>query len=136
MPSAEGFIGTWILDPSTCNFDLGNPPLGGRYTIAWAGQGLRVTMKWTDSSGQVVSDAFEAIPDGRAYPGTGGLVQALTMQLAADDVLDTVAYHGEEVLMITRRVLSQDRQTMTVLMSGKKADGSTWENRAVYRRAP
>lgn len=135
MPSAEGFLGTWVLVPASCNFDLGAPPRDGRYRIERAGEGLKVSMKWADHAGTVRANSFEAVPDGRLYPGDGG-IDALSMVLTEDDVLDTLAYRDGEVMMVTRRVLSQDQRTMTVLMSGRRADGSLWENRAVYRLSP
>jgi hypothetical protein len=136
MPSADRFIGTWILDPSACNYALGAPPREGRYTISREGAALKVLMSWMDDRGQQLADAFSAVPDGSLVAFSGPGVEHISMELVSDRILDSSAYREGKRLMLARRVLSEDGRTMTVVMSGPRGDGSQWENRAVYRLVP
>jgi len=135
MPSADAFLGAWVLDPAACNYSLGAPPREGRYTISRDGQALTVRMEWVDDSGMRLADAFSAVPNGQLQSYRGAGIDHISMSLLDDKILDSAAYRGDLRVMLARRILSADHRTMTVVMSGPKGDGSSWENRAVYRRA-
>lgn len=135
MPSAERFVGVWHLIPQQCNYTVGRPPRDGVYTISRKEQQLLLEMTWVDDNGVRSEDAFLGHPDGRAIPAPGMGIDSLNMRLDGDDVLETVAYKNNAPLIVVRRTLSGDGQTMTVDMRGHHPDGSQWQNRATYRRS-
>lgn len=136
MPSVDGFLGTWVLTPQSCNYALGEPPREGRYTIERDGPtGLRITMTWVDSSGMSLTDTITQTPDGRTYPFRAPGMDGISLSLHSDQILETGVYRGDQRLVSVRRVLSVDGRTMTVIMSGQSTDAKPWENRAIYRRS-
>ncbi|MBI1392221.1 MAG: hypothetical protein GC152_05695 [Alphaproteobacteria bacterium] len=131
----DGFIGDWALDPATCDFQQGDPPLSGRMRIERQGDDLRFDIELVDATGDADRRSFLTRPDGRAEVFDGGdLADALTTRAPVRDVLETAAsYRGIE-RMIVQRSLSVDLSSMTVVQTVILPDRSELVNTSVYRR--
>ncbi len=130
----DAFLGTWELDASKNQYDLGDPPQSGLYIIEQQGEGYLVTMKWTNTAGESKEMAYEGVPDGKTYPTEAPGVDSMSMTRVDDHTLDSAAMVGETVIALARRVLSEDGNTMTVTQRGKTPDGGEFANVSVYTR--
>ncbi|MEO1014439.1 MAG: hypothetical protein AAFX08_04545 [Pseudomonadota bacterium] len=135
-PSIEGFLGEWILDPSSCRYEQGEPPKSGRYVISRLGDDLAFRMEWIDADGAAHEQSFVSRPDGRPEVFNGGdLADALTTTTPAEGVLETRASYRGQDRMTALRTLSVDGMSMEVIQTVTLPDLSEVSNRAVYGRA-
>ena len=135
--SQDRFLGTWEMQPTQNNYQLGDPPVNGTYTIAENpdGEGYLVTMAWTTLDGRDVEMSYTAVPDGVDHPYENPAVaDTVSMTRVDENTLDSDAKIGDKVTAYARRVLSADGQTMTVTQSGPTPDGGWFENVSVYVR--
>lgn len=133
-----GFLGTWILDPSSCRYEQGEPPRQGHYRIVELDDGaLEFTVAWTDAAGTSDSVSFRAPPDGRRIAlAEGKLIDALSVSAPSDRELNSSGWIGDREVMIAQRQLDDTGQAMRVTQLVRLPDGSRPANVAIYRRAP
>ncbi len=132
----ERFLGTWILDATTCRYQQGEPPLSGRYHIMADGDALVFTISWADAQGQSHEVSFRGRPDGSHVPFNGGpLADALAITLVSDNQLNSSAFNAGVELMTAQRTLSDNGQAMHVIQTVKLPDGAAPTNHATYDRA-
>ena len=131
----DDFLGLWVLDVASCEYEQGEPPQSGTYEITQDGGTLTFRMSWIDADGESHDLSFSGKPDGVPVPFNGGpLADALSISMPADDRLDSTAFFEGQELMRASRILSADRSSLDILQSVKLPDGSTPSNRATYRR--
>ena len=131
----DAFLGIWVMQADQNNYQFGNPPQKGSYIIESEGDGYLVTMHWTTSEGKDMTMDYTAIPDGKDYPTdpTTG-VDSMSMTRMSDNVLDSAAMKNGIMVAYGTRILSEDKNTMTVKQSGKTSDGQEFINTSVYVR--
>ena len=135
QPPYAGFIGTWILDPSTCDYEQGAPPRTGRYQIVDRGGELHFTMEWTDQQGVDHRAGFSGVPDGMPRPFAGGdLADALSITAVSPRELTSAALYRGVERMFAQRQLDDTLQAMRVTQLIRLPNGSRPANIAVYRR--
>lgn len=129
------FLGTWILDPTSCAYEQGAPPRSGRYTITERGDELAFTIEWTDAAGEDHRAEFSGRPDGQARPFAGGpLADAMSITCRSPRELNSAAFYGGVELMSAERQLDATGQAMRVVQMVRLPDGSRPTNVAIYRR--
>ncbi len=129
------FLGMWVLDVATCQYEQGDPPQSGSYEITQNGDTLTFRMSWVDAEGDAHDMSFSGKPDGVPVPFDGGpLADSLSISLPKDDQLDSAAFLDGQELMRASRILSADHASLDILQVVKLPDGSTPTNRATYRR--
>jgi ketosteroid isomerase-like protein len=130
----QPFLGIWRLDPGESRYTAGPPPRDGAYTISGDGAALHFAIEWTAADGQPQQQTVAAIPDGQPHPYAGPGVDAVCYTLVDAVTLDSTALKAGEVVAEARRVL-RDADSLEIVQGGRLADGSTFANRALYRRA-
>ncbi len=131
----DRFIGLWVLDPNSCDYEQGEPPQSGTYRIAPDGVEVVITMAWVDAEGEQTM-TFRGVPDGKPVRfDAGPLADSLAIAAVADDRLDSAAYRAGVELMTAKRTLSKDGASMTVVQTVHLPDGTAPTNTAVYRKA-
>lgn len=135
VEQARAFFGVWTLNREQSQYQLGQPPLHGLYTIEPDGDALKVTMAWTAADGQSHEQVYYGVPDGKNYPYTDNpAVDTIVMTLVDAHTLDTAALKDGKAISYARRLLSEDGQTMTVTMSGVLPQGGEYTNIAIYEK--
>lgn len=129
-----GFVGTWELDASQNDYQHGEPPQNGSYVIEQRGDELHFTPTWTDTSGQRQTVTFGGKPNGQLIPIDVPNVDGFTITFVDDNTLDSSTITNGEILAHARRVLAPDQQSMVVIQSGNRQDGTKYENKSVYLR--
>ena len=135
MNKPDPFFGTWALIPDQSRYEFGPPPAGGVYQITANETGYTFTMHWTTADGQAMNAAYDAIPDGQQHPYENTAVaDAVSLTRVSERQLDSASFKGGQQIAYASRVLSADRQQMTVTQSGQTPDGTSFNNLAVYQR--
>jgi len=134
-PLYKGFLGTWVLIPSTCDYEQSEPPVEGTYRIEETAEGLAFHMAWTDGAGERHTASFSGVPDGRPRPFAGGeLADALSVTAVSARELNSSAFFRGEELMVAQRQLDDSGQAMRVIQLVRLPDGTSPRNISVYRR--
>lgn len=131
----DAFVGTWEMLPEKNDYQLGEPPQSGLYTIAAANGGYQITMAWRDVEGVAKEAAYHGIADGIDYPlepETG--LDSMSMTRVSEKQLDSDAKKGDVVVAYASRILSDDGQQMTVTQSGMTPQGEPFTNTSIYMR--
>ena len=138
MSAWKPFLGTWMLDPSSCRYEQGAPPREGRYTIAERDDGrLEFTAAWVDAEGESDTVTFSGPPDGTHVPfGDGSLVDALSITAVSPRELNSSGWIGDREVMIAQRQLDETGNAMRVTQVVFLPDGSTPANVSIYVRIP
>jgi hypothetical protein len=133
---SDGFIGTWKLDPEQSKYQFGTPPQSGTYRIEKEGSGYLITMDWVDVQGKSFHQSYTSIPDGMQHPYENPQVAEFVSMTRIDDLtLDSATFKNGERIAYAVRVLSADKQTLTITQSGTTPMGGVeFANRAVYVR--
>ena len=131
----DPFIGTWQLDPSKSNYELGEPPATGWYRLEATETGYLITMAWTTQAGQAMEMAYEGTPDGKVYPyADSDVVDAISMTRVSAVQLNSASFMAGQQIAHAARIMSEDGRVMTVVQSGNRTDGTLFQNTAVYRK--
>ena len=131
-----GFLGLWLLDPTSCDYEQGEPPRSGSYEIREDGERLVFTMIWVDAEGQEQKAQFSGVPDGRHEPfGGGDLADALSVTAVSPRELTSAAFYGGVERMTAQRQLDESGAAMRVVQLVRLPDGTKLLNQSIYHRA-
>ena len=129
-----GFLGTWILDPTSCRYEQGDPPHSSTYRIAEAEGGRLVfEINWVDAEGREHEVSFSGKPDGSLERFDGGdLADALSVQsISARDLRSSAYFNGVE-RMVAQRQLDATGRAMRVTQLVRLPTGESLANVGVY----
>lgn len=130
----DRFIGRWELDPASCQYEQGDAPSSGTYTISETGDTLIFDMTWTDAKGETHTASFSGKPDGVAVPFDGGdLVDSFTITAESRSELNSSAGMKGTTLMHATRTLIDD-DTMRIVQTVYLPDGTAPANKSLYYR--
>ncbi|MBW2731623.1 MAG: hypothetical protein JRH20_04470 [Deltaproteobacteria bacterium] len=134
-PIYSAFLGTWVLDPKSCNYQQGEAPQAGTYEIGDNAGRLEFVIRWSDAEGSDQEVAFGGAPDGVRVPFAGGdLADALAVEATSPRELTSSAYWRGKERMVAQRQLDATGMAMRVTQVVFLPDGSHLANVSVYRR--
>jgi hypothetical protein len=113
-------IGTWKLNVAKSQFNAGPPLRSLTVKVEPAGEGEKVTIEGVNADGTRIAIGYTANFDGTDYPLTGSRM-ASTVALKRIDARTaerTDKKADGTVAVTSRRVVSQDGQTMTATVKG------------------
>ena len=135
-PIYENFLGTWVLDPITCDYEQGDPPRADRHRIEQHGGDLVITMDWTDAEGETHHASFRAPPTGQDIPFNGGpLADTLCLSAPSPGELNLSASRDGLELMTATRKLDADGAMLHLVQTVHLPDLTAPANRGIYYRA-
>jgi hypothetical protein len=135
MTEHDPFLGIWQLVSEKSEYEMGDPPIDGTYTIEIQGDGYLVTMQWKTHYGAWSEMSYTSTPDGQDYAyNDPNIADTISMTRIDFHTLDSDAKKGGHVTAYARRILSDDLSTMTVIQSGPHPKGGFFKNLSVYRR--
>jgi hypothetical protein len=131
-----GFLGTWILELSSCQYEQGDPPSAGLYSISEKDGRLFFTIAWTDAKGKDHDVAFNGLPDGVPVPFVvAGAVDEMSIQAISRRELRSTAFFQSKSTMIAQRQLDESGRTMRVTQVVMFPDGERLANVATYMKS-
>jgi hypothetical protein len=119
VASDNPFASTWKLDLLKSHFT------GDTFTYTTAANGM---MHYTDGS----TTSFDFGIDGKEYPTADGRTATWTPD--GDHAWKSVIKFNGKVLATSRRELSADGKTLTIVSTGTRPDGSPFKEELVYTR--
>ncbi|MCK5800145.1 MAG: hypothetical protein KAI47_23305 [Deltaproteobacteria bacterium] len=135
-PLYAHFLGLWLLDPASCDYEQGDPPRAGSYRIEEREGRLLFTLTWVDAVGLDGHASFSGLPDGRHEDFDGGdLADALSVEAVSARELTSAAYYKGVERMTTQCQLDELGMAMRVLKLVRLPDGTRLLDTNVYRRA-
>ncbi|GGG14968.1 hypothetical protein [Paenibacillus abyssi] len=130
------FVGEWQFIPGQSKYEMGILPKQARYRIEPAGDGLSFTAEWVTPADKAYQVTYQSIPDGKPYPyDNPSLADTISTNLIDPHTLDTAVIKDHIIVSYARRTLSNDGRLMTVTQSGFTADGRSFDNLSVYKKA-
>jgi hypothetical protein len=135
-PDYHAFIGSWILDPASCQYQQGDPPKAGSYRIEEEGEQLSFAMQWIDSAGENHEARFSGPYDGTKVSFAGGdLADELCIEVVSERELNSEAYYRGKRRMVAQRQLDETLTAMRISQVVFLPDGSHLANVSLYRKA-
>ncbi|MCB9592332.1 MAG: hypothetical protein H6719_06340 [Sandaracinaceae bacterium] len=133
----EHFLGTWALEPESCQYEQGDPPRSGLYRIEAHDGRLHFSITWEDAAGASHAVSFSGTPDGEPEPFDGGdLADALVIRAVSErELVSSALYRGVE-RMVAQRQLDDSRTAMRVVQVVRLPDGTSPANVAIYVKQP
>lgn len=131
--NTEKYIGIWLLLPELSIYQLGEPPVSGRYSINSIGDNIKIAIEWKDISGTDHSLSFGGPLDGIKHESEASGFTDVMYEKIDDATLDTTAFNGENVLLYARRVASNAGDLLAVSQV-TFTDNCEFSNFQVYRR--
>lgn len=127
--------GTWRLNVAKSTYKPGPAPKSQTVRVEPSGQGERVRSEAINTNGTRVITEYTAAFDGTDYPLKGSPV-ANTVSLKRIDarITERVDKKDGHVVLVYKRVVSDDGKTMTVTINGVNAQGQQVSNVVVFER--
>ena len=132
--AADPHSGTWKMNAAKSTYSPGPAPKSITLKIETDGKSYKVHSESIDAAGKPTTLEFNAMLDGKDYPGTGlqaGADMVSVETVDANTVRATMKKGGKAVLTVTS-VVSADGKTRTSTFVGKDAEGHDVKNVVVY----
>ena len=127
--------GNWQLNAAKSSYKPGPAPKSQTVRVEPSGQGERVRSEAINPNGTRVVTEYTAAFDGTDYPLKGSPV-ANTVSLKRIDARTTERVDKKDghIVLVYKRVVSDDGKTMTVTVNGVNAQGQQVSNVVVFER--
>lgn len=134
-PPQDFGVGEWRFASNLSRYESGPAPRISTRIWRQEGDQVRFVHNGIDAGGRPFHVEFLAGYNGEAGQVTGSpMYNEVQLQWQTPYVTrQTFLNRGEAVVRATRTI-SKDRQRMTILATGKRADGKPFTNRLVYLR--
>ena len=134
-PIHQNFLGLWVLDPASCDYEQGEPPRADRHLIEADGGDLVITMDTTDADGETHHAAIRAPANGQEIPFNGGpLADTLCLTAPSPRELSLSASCDGLGLMTATRTLDADGITLHLVQTVHLPDFTAPANRGTYHK--
>ena len=129
------FSGSWRLLADRSEYEAGEPPLAGMYTIEPDGNDLVITIIWKDSCGHEHSVRYVITPDGKEYAyERPEIAEAVMARFTGERALETFAFKGGQTTAHAERLVSEDGRSMVITQKIRLPDGQEVRNVQYYER--
>jgi hypothetical protein len=134
VASAQVESGTWKLNAAKSSYSPGPAPKSVNLKIETDGKSYKVHSETVDAAGKATTIEFNAMLDGKDYPGTNlpsGADLVSVERVYANTVRAKLKKDGKVVMTVTS-VVSADGKTRTSTFVGWDAAGKDVKNVVVY----
>lgn len=130
----EKFLGHWVLDIDTCEYEQGEPPKFESHHLRVEDEFLIIDMNRTDADGEVHNLTFRTRVDGQRTPFAGGpLADEISATIEGNE-LSVSAYRAGTELMFAERHIADDGSALHLYQQVNLPDGTSPSNQATFRR--
>ena len=134
-PGDPRVLGTWNLDVARSKFTPGPTPTSQIRTYEPNANGYKATIKTTYASRKPTSVEYVANYDSLEYPVSGSPdYDTIRLKKIDSSTSEAVLGHAGKVFATTRRVLSDDGQTMTITFHADEQQGTRIHNVMIFTR--
>ncbi len=137
----EPLIGTWKMNPAKSKYSPG-PPVKSA-TIKYEAVGddaLKNIRDETDANGKAVHSEYTSKFDGKDYPVSGELGGGnpprgtITAKRIDAYTTENINKLDGKITSTSRRIVSKDGKTLTIIVKGTDGKGHQIDNRVIYDR--
>ena len=134
--ATDNWVGTWNMDPARSNYNPGPTPQRVILKYEFIEGGVKVTNDTADAEGKSVVRTTTLKFDGKDYPYLNNINADTVSGKRLDDYsFETLWKKGGNPTLSQKISVSPDLKTLTVIQSGKDAQGRTVRNVSVYSRS-
>jgi hypothetical protein len=134
-PGDPRVLGTWNLDVAKSKFTPGPPPTSQIRTYEPHDSGYRATIKTTYATRKPTFVEYVANYDSLEYPVAGSPdYDTIRLKKVDQSTSEATLGHAGRVFATTRRVMSEDGQTMTITFHADELQGTRIHNVMVFTR--
>ncbi len=136
-PASDPFLGKWLLDPGASKYSDGRCPKRMVIEMTMEARGIRYHSETEPATGEVFHVDYVARYDGKPAVVTGdrGILLPVTLQRISANNVRASYSSGFQLMATSDRMVSADRNTMTITTVSHDAGGRNQTNVGVYRRA-
>lgn len=136
-PMYAAFLGTWTLEPASCEYEQSEPPKYSTYRIEEVDDKLVFTIHWVDANDESHQMSFSGVPNGEPLAFDGGqFADALSVTAVSERELNTSAFWKGRELMVAQRQLDNTCRAMRITQVVRFLDGTFAANIGVYLKNP
>jgi hypothetical protein len=133
--AADPILGSWKLNVAKSKYNPGPAPKSQTRSYEKNSGGITVKLTTIEADGQFSSIELPANVDGKDYPIMApGPADAIVLTKIDPRSDEAVLKHGDVVVGISQRVISQDGKTLTVTYKGTDPKGEQVDNFGVYEK--
>ena len=132
--AADVHSGTWKMNTAKSSYSPGPAPKSVNLKIESDGKSYKVHSETVDATGKATTLEFNAMVDGKDYPGTGlqSGADSVSVELVDANTVRVKQKKAGKVLMTVTSVVSADGKTRTSTFVGVDAAGKDVKNVVVY----
>lgn len=132
----DPFIGKWQLDPAHSKYESGNVPQSMTITMEAGEQGIHYHSQTTFSNGRHSTTEYTANYDGRltTVQQDSGVSAPVSLKRIDANTVEAQYERGFRTIATSKRVVSSDKQTMTITTLETTQEGKTMTNISVFHR--
>ncbi len=136
MAADDPFLGKWQLDPGHSIYESGKPPQSMRITMEAGDQGIHYHSETTFSNGRHSVTEYTANYDGRltTVQQDGGLSAPVSLKRIDANTVEATYERGFRTIATSKRVVSNDGNTMTITTVETPKEGKTNTNVSLFHR--
>jgi hypothetical protein len=132
IASTDAQMGTWKLNEGKSKIASGAPK-NETVTYEAAGDSIKVTLEGSAPDGSKTHTEWTGKFDGKEYSSTGNPNEDMRSYKEVNDrTLNAVSKKGGKVVLTAKIVVSADRKSRTVTVTGTDAEGKKYKSVAVY----
>ena len=134
-PGDPRVLGTWIMDVARSKFTPGPTPTSQVRTYEPQDNGYKATIRTTYAARKPTFIEYVANYDSLEYPVSGSPdYDTIRLKKVDSSTSEATLGHAGKVFATTRRVLSEDGQTMTITFHADEQQGTRIHNLMVFTR--
>jgi hypothetical protein len=131
----DPLIGTWRLNVAKSKFDPGPPPMAETRIYEAFGNGIKSTQTRVEAGGNKSTISYSALYDGKDYPYMGSPdADTIALRRVDANTIEATLKKSGKVTLNVKAVMSADRKTRTLTMSGTNAKGQRVNNVTIWER--
>jgi hypothetical protein len=134
--ASDPFAGKWILDVQRSSYPVGTCPATMTIEMESVGRGIRYRSDTMFANGRALHSEYTADYEGNQAIVMGARGMMLPVFLKRIDTHTVVASYTKDLVIVavSRRVVSDDGQTMTITTDSKGPSGETVTSIGVFVR--
>ncbi|HEY6927213.1 MAG TPA: hypothetical protein VI653_27300 [Steroidobacteraceae bacterium] len=136
MAAGDPFIGKWQLDPGRSRYESGTIPQSMTISMEATDQGVHYHSETVFSNGRHSTTEYTASYDERltTVQQDGGLSAPVSLKRIDANTVEARYERGFRTIATSRRVVSDDGQTMTITTVETTKEGKTNTNMSLFHR--
>lgn len=134
--TSDPVLGTWYLNVAKSRYDPGPPPRSQTRVYTLDKDGIKAVSTTVYANGNSDTVHYPSNYDGKEHPVAGSPdTDGIVMKKVDERTAESNLMHAGRVIGTTRRTVSRDGKTLTIVYKGVGPKGEQVNNNTVYDKA-